>query len=396
MNVKKAVLAVLLITLLVVVIVFAFDRISTSRSPDFHVGVEFAYSHNLNDSQTILNDLKALVDKVENYTNLFIIGLPQVSLNQTLLVQSCDYISNAGLSFIVLYTDTTKYDYNLREWTTNAQQTYEEKFLGAYRIDEPGGKELENATSKGVSDRFLNTKQFDPTVKNYTGAANQYVSYLGAHLDLIKERLYPTVFTSDFGLYWFDYKAGYTTVFTEFIANQSKQTAMALCRGAAAAQNKDWGIIVTYSGQPYIEPGPQLYNDLVLAFRAGAKYIAVFDSPVYPSTNQYGILAEEHFQALADFWRYAQNNPQTFGTDSAQVAYVLPAGYGFGFRNPGDNIWGIWNADELSPKVFNDVNVLVGKYGSRFDIVYDDPQYMAAVDNRYGKLLFWNETIANS
>jgi hypothetical protein len=311
-----------------------------------------------------------------------------------LLTQSCDYISNAGLSFIVLYTDTAKYDYHLREWTTNAQQTYEGKFLGVYRIDEPGGKELENATVNGVSDRFLNSNQFDSAVKNFTGAADEYVSYLGAHLNLIKERLYPTVFTSDFGLYWFDYKAGYTTVFTEFIGNQSRQTTIALCRGAAAAQNKDWGVIVTYSGEPSIESGPQLYSDLVLAYRAGAKYIAVFDSPVYPSTNQYGILADEHFQALADFWSYTQNNPQTFGADSAQVAYVLPAGYGFGFRNPGDTIWGIWNADDLSLKVFNDVNILINRYASNFDIVYDDPQHMATIANRYGKLLFWNETIA--
>jgi hypothetical protein len=393
LNARKAVLAVLLITLLVAFIVFAFDRISTSRSIDFHVGVEFAYSSNLNDSQIILRDLEALVDKVKNYTNLFVIGAPQVSLNQTLLTQSCDYISNASLDFIVLYTDTTKYDYNLREWTTNAQQSYGDKFLGVYRIDEPGGKELENATVNGVSDRFLNPKEFDPAVRNYTGAADEYVTFLKAHLDLIGERLYPKIFTSDFGLYWFDYMAGYETVFAEFVWNQSRETAIALCRGAAVAQGKDWGIIVTwmYDKEPYIESGQQLYTDLVLAYRAGAKYAVIFD---YPNVTDYGILKEEHFEALQNFWSYAQSNQQEFGANQGKVAYVLPAGYGFGFRNPGETIWGIWNADDLSPKVFNDVNTLINKYSSSFDIVYDDPEYMAAITNRYGKLLFWNETIA--
>jgi hypothetical protein len=396
MKLKKAVIAALLIVLLAALTVFTIDMIRTRPPPDFHVGVEFAYSRNLNDSQTILSDLKALVDRVKNCTNLFIIGLPEVSLNKTLLTESCDYISGASLDFIVLYTDTTKYDYNLKNWTTGAQQNYGDKFLGVYRIDEPGGKELENAT--GGSERFLNPSDFSQAVRNYTGAAEQYVSYLNAHLTILSERLYPTIFTSDFGLYWFDYKAGYSTVLGEFVWNQSRQTTIALCRGAASVQNKDWGIIVTwmYDNPPYIESGPQLYDDLVLAYNAGAKYIAVFDSPMFPSTNQYGILAEEHFEALEDFWNYAHSNPQAFGADSAKVAYVVPDGYGFGFRNPHDTIWGIWSADDLAPKVFNDVNTLIDRYSSSFDIVYDDPQYTATIISKYGKLLFWNETIADS
>jgi hypothetical protein len=111
------------------------------------------------------------VDKVRNHTNLFIIGIPEISLNQTLLTESCDYINNAGLDFIILYTGTTKYDYNLMEWTTNAQQSYGDKFLGVYRIDELGGKELDTATFNNASGRFLNTKEFDSVVKNYTDAA---------------------------------------------------------------------------------------------------------------------------------------------------------------------------------------------------------------------------------
>ena len=392
MNAKRAVPAVVLIALFATSVFFELDPISSSPSPNFYVGVEFAYSNNLSDAQGILNSLKALVDKVENYTNLFVIGLPEVSLNQTLLNESCSYISNAGLHFIVLFTDTTKYNYNLSAWTTDAQKSYRNHFLGVYRIDEPGGKELDNATFNGAPDRFLVQKNFNPNVKNYTGAAQEYVGFLGLHLDLLSNSLYPKIFTSDYGLYWFDYKAGYEAVFAEFVGNQSRQIAVSLCRGAATAQNKDWGVIVTwmYDKAPYIESGSQLFNDLTLAYNAGAKYAVVFD---YPNSTQYGVLTEEHFDALKNFWNYVENNPQAHDANQGKAAYILPEGYGFGFRTQNDTIWGIWNADNLSSKVWDDANKLIKQYGSNFDIVYNDAQYISEITSRYDKLFFWNETV---
>ena len=60
-------------------------------------------------------------------------------------------------------------------------------------------------------------------------------------------------YTSDYALYWFDYKAGYDTVFTEFGWNNSRQMDIALCRGAATVKGKDWGAIITwtYDQPPY-------------------------------------------------------------------------------------------------------------------------------------------------
>ena len=392
MNAKRAVPAIVLIALFATSVFFELDPINNSTSSKFYVGVEFAYSNNLNDTQGILNSLKALVDKVENYTNLFVIGLPEVSLNQSLLNESCSYIINAGLHLIVLFTDTTKYDFNLSAWTTNVHQSYGNRFLGVYRIDEPGGKELDNATFQGSPDRFLNQKNFNPNIKNYTGAAQEYVGFLGTHLDILGNILYPKIFTSDYGLYWFDYKAGYEAVFGEFVWNQSRQMAISLCRGAAVAQDKDWGVIVTwkYDKAPYIESGSQLYSDLTLAYDAGAKYAVVFD---YPNSTQYGILTEEHFDALKNFWNYVNNNPQANGANHGKVAYVLPEGYGFGFRISNDTIWGIWNADDLSSKVWDDANKLINQYGSNLDIIYNDPQHMNEIVSRYDKLFFWNESI---
>lgn len=47
--------------------------------------------------------------------------------------------------------------------------------------------------------------------------------------------------TSDYALYWWDYKAGYNMVLTEFGWNYSRQLAIALDRGAASVRNKKIG-----------------------------------------------------------------------------------------------------------------------------------------------------------
>ena len=52
------------------------------------------------------------------------------------------------------------------------------------------------------------------------------------------------VYTSDYALYWFDYKAGYNTVFVELGNNSPAKTKMqqiALCRGAATALKQGLG-----------------------------------------------------------------------------------------------------------------------------------------------------------
>ena len=87
-------------------------------------------------------------------------------------------------------------------------------------------------------------------------------------------------FTSDYGLYWFDYKAGYYVVFAELGGNNgSRQLPISLCRGAATSQGKEWGVMITtrfYDGR-ILESGPELYDDLVLGYNSGAKVAVVFD-----------------------------------------------------------------------------------------------------------------------
>ena len=382
MNRRVTLISVLLIVLVLASLFVAVKFAGDKQLPEFFVGIEFAYAiDNATGIDGLVSDLKGLVNEVKSYTNLFVIGTPKISLNQAALNESCDYIYNAGLHFIVLFTDQTQYVQDPFVWTLKAREKYGDMFLGVYHIDEPGGKQLDSNTGKFVLE-----------AKNYTDAASNYVQYVSIHLDDWIFASNNRIFTSDYALYWFDYKAGYATLFTEFGFNLSRQMHIGLCRGAAQAQNRDWGAIVTwtYDNAPYIESPQELYSDVVLAYKAGAKYAVVFD---YPKTGPYGILTQEHLNAMKNFWTYMKTNPQNHGANKGNVAYVLPKDYGFGFRNSQDSIWGVWNADELAPKVWSDLNQLTAQYGSSLDIVYDEPAFADAFSGRYKKLFFWNQTI---
>jgi hypothetical protein len=356
----------------------------------FYVGVEFAYSDHF-------SQLTALVDKVKNYTNLFVIGTPGISFNRTALDESVDYLCRAGLSFIILFTSFPMYDnrggwsdnYNIFNWMIDANQKYGDKFLGIYRYDEPGGNQLD----KGQFQLINQSNSYSDAAKNYVGNLSNIINY---YFEIGKPQ---RIFTSDYGLYWFDYASSYSTIFAEFVGNQSrftgnqsKQEIIALVRGAAESFGKDWGIIVTwkYDQPPYLESGDELYSDLSQAYCTGAKYAVVFS---YPNTTAYGTLTETHFAALQKFWNDIHNNTDVFTPSKAEVAYVIPRDYGFGFRSPNDTIWGLFPADTLSQKIWDDSALLLAKYYNNLNIIYDDPETNSSTLGNYTQVYYWNQTI---
>lgn len=348
-------------------------------SREFYVGVEYAYG-----SDPI--EVKALVEKVKGYTNLLVLGSSALTFNESALTESCDYIADGDMHFIIMFTDITMYNYNTSVWTRNAEAKYGSLFLGIYRYDEPGGIQLDQPASRPYS---IMVSKAD----NYTHAADMYTNYMYYHVDYY--HLYfnnITVLTADYGLYWWNYKASYDSILAEFVWNQSRLTPIALCRGAADTQGKDWGVIVTwkYDEAPYLESSGELYADLRLAYEAGAKYAVVFS---YPQLGNYGTLTEEHFEALKRFWNSIQVDPQSIEQSKAEAVYVLPKDYGFGFRDAEDTIWGVFKADELSSKVWGDVNLLESRYGSKFNIIVDDGLNPSKISERYSHVFYWNQTI---
>jgi len=207
----------------------------------------------------------------------------------------------------------------------------------------------------------------------------------------LKNNSIPVV-ASDFALYWFDYKAGFDVIFAQLGWNNSRIQEIGLCRGAATAHGKDWGSIITWTYQqpPYLENGPKIYQDMVTAYKAGAKYILLFNYPQFPENNQYGILEDGHFLAMEQFWNYAKTHPRDLTKTEGEVALVLPKDYGWGMRRPNDSIWGLWPTDNDSALIWQNLNAFTEKYGLKLDIVYDDEKVFT---KDYSEQYLWNQTI---
>jgi hypothetical protein len=364
---------VLIVSILVISVILQSNVFNRYRlkgeDPEVFVGIDVAYGD--------LAAIQKLVDKTSSYTNLFVIGCTEITHNATKLDEICQYVYDKDLSFIV-YTER-RFQY---QWFDDAKVKWGKRFLGLHFWDENAGKQLDLVSYRAVVE-----------ADNYTDAGRKFIQRLNSSLTYMNytDPAISPLFTSDYGLYWFDYKAGYDVVLAQFGWNYSRQLNLALCRGAATVQDKEWGVVITwtYTHPPYIGTGPELYRDLVLAYENGAKYIVVFDSD---KNYARGILEGEHLDALRRFWIYANNNPRTSEDLSERVAYVLPKDYGYGFRGPNDKIWGLWEADAFSLETCINLASKLEQYGNKLDIIYDDG---IAVNNAgiYTQFMFWNGTI---
>jgi len=350
---------------------------SEIQASEVLVGVDVAFDN--------VAEIKLLVDEISPYTDLVVIGSTGITYDVAKLDEVCQYVVNRGLSFMIyMHPQDSIAEISVqKQWVTNAKARWGESFLGLYAFDEPGGRQLDNSEYRVSYQR----------ADNYTDAARKFTDDLTDTLEtwikgLIDREL--PLFTSDYALYWFDYKAGYDTIFAEFGWNYSRPLNVALCRGAASVLGKEWGVMITwtYTQPPFLESGKRLYNDLVYAYENGAKYILVFD------TNEnytHGTLKEEHLAALRDFWEYAKDNPRTTSQIDERVAYVLPKDFGYGFRGPNDKIWGQWEANDLSFKISTELGSLIEKYRSNMDIIYDDELGVKNL-KYYSEFVFWNGT----
>jgi hypothetical protein len=371
--------ACILIFLLFVGLDIFVNESTKLRNQDVFVGIDVAYDN--------VEETEKLVDEVKSYTNLFVIGSTGISWNNSKLDEVCKYVYDSRLYFLVYTHPTNTTDFSQAQWIADARQKWGDRFLGLYAYDEPGGHQIDRDFPYNL------VKE----ANNYTDAANKYVELLNENLKHFTDPEYYLragefpLLTSDYALYWFDFKGGYDVVFAEFGWNySSRQLNVALCRGAATVQNKNWGVMVTwtYNNPPYIEKGEDLYDDMILAYNNGAKYILIFDSN---SDYTHGILEEEHLEALKRFWNHINHNSQSSDAVTERVALVIEKNYAYGFRGPNDKIWGLWEADSLSYEICVKFNDLLEQYGDRLDVIYDDFQPYGAP--QYGELIFWNGTI---
>ena len=73
---------------------------------------------------------------------------------------------------------------------------------------------------------------------------------------------------------------------------------------------------------------------------------------------------------------------------------MLPKDYGWGMRQPSDNIWGIWQVDALAPQIGTKIATLIKQYGTNLDIIYDDPRFNYT--EKYSTIYYWNGTTYTS
>ncbi|HKM59864.1 MAG TPA: hypothetical protein VJY36_03235, partial [Candidatus Bathyarchaeia archaeon] len=201
-----------------------------------------------------------------------------------------------------------------------------------------------------------------------------------------------TTFTSDYALYWYDYLGGYNVMFAELGWNCSVAEQIALVKGAARLQDKEWGAMITwtYDNEPYyLDSGSEIYNQMLTAYEAGAKYIAVFNYP-YNNGSLYGALTNDQLIAMQSFWDdiHQKQFPDLSGPDAV---LVLPENYGWGMRNPNDTIWGFWLTDDKTMQIAITTSALLSQYRIGLDIVYADPQYPVG-NIGYQHIYYWNQT----
>jgi hypothetical protein len=361
--------------------------------PDVFVGMDIGYG----DEQTAIK----LVDEVADYVNLIVLGSLEVTNDTDALTRVWEYLFQKDLYFII-FVSFGEHGYLPprgpdSDFFVNATQNWGDKFLGVYIFDEVGGKLIDNEHS-------INLDRVD----NYSGAASVYTIHLDFYLENITQYYQPAqfpVFTSDYALYWYDYIGGYDTVFAEFVSDHSRAISAGLCRGAAKTLSKDWGVIITWSHHDldeFVENPDRIYDDMLLAYKNGAKYIIVFNSPGFtvedgkiipnPPPTEFGTFTTQHFEKMRQFWDITQIQPRPEDYP-ANIAYVLPPDYGFGFRGPDDKIWGKWSDDPISQRIWDEVNVLLQNQTLNIDIIYETKIGSIPIDHPYNTLIFWNGTI---
>jgi hypothetical protein len=385
MKLTWLILTVILLTSLFcsIIIYIHYSSKTEVSEEDFLFGVSFGGN--------TTSQAKLLIDKVKGYTNLFLINSWEASINETALNEICEYAVDAELKFMVFfdYLSHIGYPWHLT-WLDAAKERWDEEFLGVYLYDEPGGRQIDSGDWEGGDNDYIER------VSDYTEAAEFFVTSISSTWSMqdLKNRNV-TAFTSDYALYWFDYLAGYDTVFVELGWNHSRPQQIGLGRGAANVQEKEWGAIITWTYQkpPYLGNGTEILEDMKTAYRAGAKYLIVFNYPTYPSDNLYGILTDDHFDAMESFWEMT-HSPQQSSLEKvdAEAAFVLPKDYGWGMRRVDDNIWfPEWGSDSRSPLIWENMNKLIERHGLKLDIIYDDPSF--GFEEKYSNIYFWSDQI---
>lgn len=396
---KRTVIFAATAGLLIIVISEALIMVNNVpvKNDTFYVGVTYGGNN--------VQDAKTLIDKVADYTNLFVLQSGILKDDDFTVNEIGDYVISKGLHFAA-YFDVSSPAQNAN-WIGTAKQRWGDMFVGVYLGDEPGGKMLDGSTifreiqgitvsksgdgivncsdgngcwtaffpdgeimvqksndvfssgvdpnnsSTTISDTLTNTNLTtyesdgsitimetitSTTTKVYTGGLPFGHHNVGGFYQVLRDNFYTmengseriaqeetfqqvksknpipdcnsaatlfinktkepidnlrnqwnigrgdfSIFTSDYGLYWWDYMSGYDMVLAQLGWNNSVAQEIALVRGAAGLQGKSWGVILTwkYTQAPYLADGNEIFNQMKTCYENGAQYVILFSYAKY-------------------------------------------------------------------------------------------------------------------
>ena len=159
-------------------------------------------------------------------------------------------------------------------------------------------------------------------------------------------------------------------------------------------QNKEWGAILTwkYTEHPYLGSGAELYDQMMTAYQAGAKYVIIFNYPEIPG-NPYWTMTDDHFAAVEKFSRDIMDT-YTIRTRTdareADAVLVLPENYAWVARDPTDKIWATIRPTKIRPNMEHNLSTTI-TVPTKTDIIYEDPDFPVA--GKYPKIYYWNQTL---
>jgi hypothetical protein len=132
----------------------------------------------------------------------------------------------------------------------------------------------------------------------------------------------------------------------------------------------------TYYEPPYLGGTQEIFDNMLAGYAAGAKYVIVFNYLKCPETDTYGILNEDYFATMKNFYYNIRACPRNaYGRFKGHVAMVLPENFGWGARRQDDIIWGLWPADEKAILIWENINKLIMKCGFELGIIFDDARF---------------------
>lgn len=157
MKKRSIIFAVVVLVLLVGSVGVGMLTQSHDMEP-FYVGVTYCGGS--------VEEAKQLIDRVKDYTNLFVLQSGELQIYPELINEIGDYAVSSGMYFIISFGSQTQM--MLESWLETAEGRWNDQFLGVYFGDEPAGKMLDGDITVAY-DAAGNSMNFGEGMFNTTG-----------------------------------------------------------------------------------------------------------------------------------------------------------------------------------------------------------------------------------